>query len=295
MRTTSLLPLLLALLFVTSPASAAIITNPVLVHDLENYDFEGSHLTYDVSDQPGSAISEFRVSKIEPDIPVEFTFVQASGNAISGRFCYERVDRLSNRMNLALGSAHVSWIQFAPIKFNSHFRVCYADDTNTSLSGFAMTDIPPFNQEEDKIAFFAVPYTSSDPIVAVTATSDYSINLRVTVAPSENVASSVASYSKASGTSGGFLSDMISFVAEVWSVIMLTISVFKFIFVDHFLAILALYESILIAYAAHSSRNLIAFARMMVRYNERLFTIFFKFVFGLVNFFYNIIRALKPI
>jgi hypothetical protein len=279
--------------YVAPPVSAEIVTNPVLVSGLENYDITGTTLSYGVTDHPGYAISELRVSKIAPDHPVFITLVQASGNTITGQFCYESVDLLTARMNLTLGSSRVSWTQLAPAKLNSHFRVCYADDTNSTLSGLAMTDLPPFNQGEDKIAFFAVPYTSSDPIVAVTVTSSDTITLRVTVAPSENVASSVSSYSKAS--SGGFLSDMISFVAEVWSVITLAISVFKFIFVDHFLAILALYESVLIAYAAHSSRNIIAFARLMVRYNERLFTVFFKFVFGLVTFFYNIIRAVKPI
>lgn len=275
-----------------APVSADLILNPVLVHNLTSYDFEGPSLSYSVGDS-GYTVSEVRVMKINPGTTVQITVIRASGSATVGQFSYQSADLLTSHMGLSLGSGNASWDQFAPIKLNAAFRICYADNTTDSTSGLAMSDIPPFNQEDEKVAYCPISHISSDPITGIIISSGSSVHLRVSVAPYENVQSSVSNYGHAA--SGGYLADLISFAANVWDVVLFAISIFKFIFVDHFFAVLTLYESVILAYSAHSSRNIVIFARRVVKYNERFFTIFFKFVFGIANFLYSVIRSINPL
>ncbi|QSZ66419.1 hypothetical protein RJ40_02355 [Methanofollis aquaemaris] len=275
---------------------SAIVLNNLGVAGSQTIEVSGSDLDIDVIEvASGSAIIEAYVYDVSPGTTVSVTLSRPNGDIWTGSYSHSVLGIMGTTGNVTytLGSSSSSHEYLRIFPADSMFWIGYASDPDAETSGVALADLP---SDPSEACYVQIPYINHLPITRIHLSTGSSDEIRAVVHYSS--ASAVSDHiDQGSDTTSAmdWLSQLLSFAGEVWSVIWVVISVFKFIFLDHFLAVLALYESVLIAYAASHSRDIIAFSRKMVRYNERLFTIFFKFIFGIVTLFYNIIRALKPI
>jgi len=280
------LGVLLALL--TVPAAAAeVVPNPLLIDGNEEITIEGTAVQIDTLQiGPNLVISDIFVYGVAPGTTVSIT-VGRPGETYTGSFQYVP-DGVYSNMSLVLGDGVASWRQLSPVKLNAAFCIRYAT-TNTS-SGIVLSDVPPFNQ--NNLAYCAVPGISSAPLtsVSVSADNDDQITVRVRYNAISAVGSGVDSYGKSD-----YVGQITGFFLSISVIIFTLLAVFKFIFLDHFLAVIVLYESVLIGYTASNSRSLIQFTQKFVKANERLFTIILKFIAFVLDSLYKLIQAVKPI
>jgi hypothetical protein len=171
----------------------------------------------------------------------------------------------------------------------------YATNTDANTAGLVLSNVPPFDQDQARYAYLPIPYIDTLPITRIHATTDTGDEIKLVVRYNEAsaVGSSIVNYGTATQTN--FLAQLLEVVGGFLTVILTLFAVFKFVFLDHFVAVLVLFESVTIAYAASQSRGFIPFIQKFWRYNEGLVTFLLKFMSYVLDFFYRIIQALKPI
>lgn len=286
--------LILVCVLLVSPASAEIVPNPGIISGYQEITISGSALEVDLT-QIGSdkAISNIYVHGVSPGATVNFAIL-GSGGSYSGSYSYQG-DGINSNISLTLGNAAVSWEELSLIKMGASFCIRYATDSNTSSEGLVLSNVPPFDQDQDKYAYLAIPHISSCPVTGIqlyTSTGD-EVELTVRYNDAADVVKYIDTYSDA--VTYDYLGQLIDFVVYAMGALTTLILIFKFIFLDHFGAVVILYESVLIGYAASQSNGLIPFVRKFVRYNESFFTIVQKFITFVLDFFYKLIQAIKPL
>lgn len=303
MTSREVLPLLLLLLLLIAPTTGAIIPNPVGIKGNEEITVEGTAVTIDTLEiGPDLAISDIFVYGVAPGTTVHIT-VGRPGETYTGSFSYQSSGAFSemSNMTLALGDGHAFWRQLAVVKFGASFCIRYANNTDAGTTGIALSDVPPWHQ--DYLAYQPVPWIASAPLTSVSVSTDNGdpITVRVRYNSVSEIEPCVENYGK-NLPPGGLLGSAIDFVTlltdffvMVLSIVTILIAVFKYVFVDHFIAVVVLYESILIGYTASNSRSLVQFVSKFVKSNERLFAVILKFISFVLDSLYKMVQAVKPI
>lgn len=290
------IPLLILLCLIALPCagSATIVPNPGTISGYQTVEISGSSLAVDVTQiDSDAAISNIYVYGVAPGTTVNFS-VSRAGGSYSGSYLYQDAGVNAN-LSLSLGDSSASWEQLSIIKLNAAFCIRYATNSTAASEGIVLSDVPPFNQEQGKYAYLKIPYISNYPITRIQLSTDTGDEVKLVVRYNEaaDVAEYVDKYSDAVNVD--YLGQLIDFVTSVIGTLAALILIFKFIFLDHFAAVVILYESVMLGYAASQSNGLIPFTQKFVRYNVGFFTILMKFIAFVLDFFYKLIQAIKPI
>ncbi|MFA7073535.1 MAG: hypothetical protein WC138_13650 [Methanoculleus sp.] len=282
--------LLMAAVLVPAVSASGVTPNPLLIDGNEEIIVEGPAVDLDLLDLgPDLAISDIFVYGVAPDTTVSIR-VGRPGETYPGSFRY-RPDGLYSNMTLSLGDGTASWRQLSPVKLNAAFCIRYASTNATS--GIALSDVPPWNQ--NYLAYQAVPDISTAPLTSVSLSTDNNDQIRVRIRYNSipAIGSCVENYGNS--TSTDYVGLIVGFFTSIVGIVSTLIAVFKFVFVDHFVAVVVLYESVLIGYAASHSRSLVQFTKKFVKSNEYLFTLLLKFTAFVLDSLYKLIQAVKPI
>lgn len=285
---------LLALVLLAIPAAAEIVPNPGAVSGYQEIQISGSALDVDLSEVgPSYALANAYINGVSAGSTVNVT-ISRPGGSWSGSYRYLHSGVTAN-ISLVLGSASSSWEYLAPVPTGNSFCLRYATDPDEETTGIVLSNVPPFDQDPAKYAYVPIQYLDSLPITRIQASTNTGdeITLKVRYAEAAAVSQSVQSYGQATQTD--FLSQLLEAVSGFLAVIVILFAAFKFVFLDHFLAIIVLFESITLAYAASQSNGFIPFVQKFWRYNEAFIFFILKFMSYIVNFFYRIIQAIKPI
>lgn len=291
MRATLLIVGIFLFILLSHPVSAIALNN---LGNMESQTLEvtGSDLYVDVSEcGSGDAILDIYVYDVSPGSTVSLTLSRPNGDAWTGSYGHV-ISGLTGSETYSLGSSSFSREYLCIIPSASMFWIGYASDPDNDTRGIALADLRAYSSPSDA-CYVPVSYISSLPITGIRLSTDTGSEIRVVV----HYASLSAVQSHILGPMSwlDYLNFILSFVGQVWEIFLFCVSLFKFIFVDNFFAVLTLYESVILAYSAHSSRNIVIFVRRVVRYNVSFFTILLQFIFGVANFIYSIIRSINPL
>lgn len=303
MRHSDIYVALLLVGLLVAPAAAATLTPlGVALTGTEQIRVEGPDLSVDVAEiAPGNAVTQISVYGIRPDRTAQIMLYQGNRLTCSGTASYVDAGYCGSHANisLALGGSSVSWEELAPLGHKSAVMIRYgmsATDAGDLIStGILLSDTPPFGQSQDQYAYQEITGIVQSPITRVEVVSSDGEDLRLYVlhAPADELATALNGRSDPGQKD--FVGKISSFVFSVLDIIMTGIAVFKFVFVDHFFAVIVLYESIALAYAASQSRGIIPFFQKFARYNRGLIYFLMKAIGFVMEFFYRIIQALKPV
>jgi len=294
MRFAGVAVLLLVALLLIPPSSALIEPNPGAISGYQEIEISGSSVDVDLS-QVGSqyAVSNAYVYGVSPGTTVSLT-ISRPGESWTGSYRYLHSGVTSN-LSVTLEGTTATWGALSPVALGNSFCLRYATDTDANTAGLVLSNVPPFDQDQARYAYLPIPYIDTLPITRIHATTDTGDEIKLVVRYNEAsaVGSSIVNYGTATQTN--FLAQLLEVVGGFLTVILTLFTVFKFVFLDHFVAVLVLFESVTIAYAASQSRGFIPFIQKFWRYNEGLVTFLLKFMSYVLDFFYRIIQALKPI
>lgn len=290
---TAIIGAFLLLVLIASPAAAEVVLNNGGVPGSQTIEISGSDLNVDVSELGSYGIVDAYFHEVSPGTTVTVTLSRPNGDTWTGSYGHI-VTGVTGNVSYSLGPSPVtSHEYFALFPGDCIFWIGYASDLDAKTSGIALIDIPSHASDA---CYVPVPSINTLPITRIQATTDTGDEIRIVAhyAATSAVTGHI-DHGAGQKTAGEYLSSLLDFVGAVWGVIMFSVTVFKFIFIDNFFAVLTLYESVVLAYSAHKARDIVVFARNVVRYNERFFTIIFKFIFGLASFLYSVIRSINPL
>lgn len=285
-------PLVILLAIVVSPASAEITLINGGVLGSQTIEISGSALDVDVAEIGPYGIIDAYIYEVSPGTTVMVTLSRPNGDTWTGSYGH-RISGVTGNVSYSLGSSVTSREYLAIIPADCMFWVGYAADSVSETSGIALIDLPSHSSDA---CYVQVPYIDSLPITKIHLSTDNGDEIRI-----------VAHYAKTSAVSEHvnqdlnqkswteYLSQLLEIATGFLTAILVLFAVFKFVFLDHFVAVLVLFESVTIAYAASQSRGFIPFIQKFWRYNEGLVTFLLKFMSYVLDFFYRIIQALKPI
>jgi hypothetical protein len=302
MRHSDIALILLVLALLIAPGAAATLTPLGIAISDTSVRIEGSDLSVDLAEiAPGTGATSIGVYGIRPGRTAQIRLYQGDHLACTGSASYEDAGLWGSHANisLALGGSSVSWEELAPIGHQSAVMLRYGmsatDDGAIRSTGLLLSDIPPFGQSQDQYAYQEVAGIISSPVTRIEVISSDGGELRLLAyyAPAEELATALIGRSNPENKD--FIGKLSSFVFSVLDIIMTGIGVFKFIFIDHFFAVIVLYESIALAYAASQSRSIIPFFQKFTAYNKGLIYFLMRVVQFVMDFFYKIIQALKPV
>ena len=281
--------LILSLFFIlVSPASAGISLNTAGVVGSQTIEMSGSNLDVDLSEiGSGYGILEIYVHEVSPGTTVSFTLSRSNGETWSGSYQHT-VSGITGNVTRHFGDLFASQEYVAIIPVDNSFWIGYASDSDADTEGIALADV---GSDPSDALYIPISYINSLPITRIQLSTDTGDDIRIFA----HYASVSAVSGHISEGSSSWLDQLLEAVGGFLIVIMVLFAAFKFIFLDHFVAVVVLFESVLISYAAANSSGLIPFTQKFVRYNERFFTIILKFIMFIMDFFYKIIQAIKPI
>ena len=294
MRFAGVAVLVMAALILIPPSSALIEPNPGAISGNQEIELSGSSVDVDLS-QVGSqyAVSNAYVYGVSPGTTVSLS-ISRPGGSWTGSYRYLHSGVTSN-LSVTLDGATATWEALSPVALGNSFCLRYATNTDANTAGLVLSNVPPFDQDQARYAYLPIPYIDTLPITRIHATTDTGDEIKLVVRynKASDVGSSIVNYGTATQTN--FLAQLLEVVGGFLTVILTLFAVFKFVFLDHFVAVLVLFESVTIAYAASQSRGFIPFIQKFWRYNEGLVTFLLKFMSYVLDFFYRIIQAIKPI
>lgn len=294
MRFAGVAVLVMAALILIPPSSALIEPNPGAISGNQEIELSGSSVDVDLS-QVGSqyAVSNAYVYGVSPGTTVSLS-ISRPGGSWTGSYRYLHSGVTSN-LSVTLDGATATWEALSPVALGNSFCLRYATNTDANTAGLVLSNVPPFDQDQARYAYLPIPYIDTLPITRIHATTDTGDEIKLVVRynKASDVGSSIVNYGTATQTN--FLAQLLEVVGGFLTVILTLFAVFKFVFLDHFVAVLILFESVTIAYAASQSRGFIPFIQKFWRYNEGLVTFLLKFMSYVLDFFYRIIQAIKPI
>lgn len=294
MRFAGVAVLVVATLLLIPPSSALIEPNPGAISGNQEIELSGSSVDVDLS-QVGSqyAVSNAYVYGVSPGTTVSLS-ISRPGGSWTGSYRYLHSGVTSN-LSVTLDGATATWEALSPVALGNSFCLRYATNTDANTAGLVLSNVPPFDQDQARYAYLPIPYIDTLPITRIHATTDTGDEIKLVVRynKASDVGSSIVNYGTATQTN--FLAQLLEVVGGFLTVILTLFAVFKFVFLDHFVAVLVLFESVTIAYAASQSRGFIPFIQKFWRYNEGLVTFLLKFMSYVLDFFYRIIQAIKPI
>lgn len=270
-----------------SPVSAELSLNTAGVVGSQTIELTGSDFDIDLSEiAPDCAILEIYVHEVSPGTTVSFSVSRANGDIWSGSYTHVS-SWLVGTVTRHFGNLSVEQEYLAAIPVDNSFWIGYASDSTNNTMGIALADVGSVSSDA---LYIPVSYIDSLPLNRIqlsTDTGEVRVFLRYASISevSDHIDQGVTSWS----------GQLISAAGGVLSVVLTIFAVFKFVFLDHFVALVVLYESIVIAYTASHSDGLITFFQKFVRYNERLLMIVVIIINFILDFFYRLVQAIKPI
>lgn len=280
--------LLLLLSILAYPASADITLNSAGVAGSQTLEMSGSNLDVDVSEIGlGYGIVEIYIHEVSPGTNVSFTLSRSNGETWSGSYQHT-ISGITGNVTRHFGDLSASQEYVAVIPVDNSFWIGYASDLDANTEGIALADV---GSHPSDALYLPILYIDSLPITRIQLSTDTGDEIRIFA----HYASASAISQHINDGSTPWLDQLLE-ATDGFLVIVLTLfAAFKFVFLDHFLAIIVLFESITLAYAASQSNGFIPFVQKFWRYNEAFIFFILKFMSYIVNFFYRIIQAIKPI
>jgi len=280
--------LLILLSILASPAAADITLNSAGVVGSQTLEMLGSNLDADVSEiGSGYGIVEIYIHEVSPGTNVSFTLSRSNGDTWSGSYQYT-ISGVTGNVTRNFGDLSASQEFISIIPIDNSFWIGYASDSDANSRGIALADV---GSDPSDALYIPISYIDSLPITRIQLSTDTGDEIRIFA----HYASASAISQHINEGSTPWLDQLLE-AADGFLVVVLTLfAAFKFVFLDHFLAIIVLFESITLAYAASQSNGFIPFVQKFWRYNEAFVFFILKFMSYVMNFFYRIIQAIKPI
>ncbi|WOF15994.1 hypothetical protein F1737_04390 [Methanoplanus sp. FWC-SCC4] len=239
-----------------------------------------------------SAIAEVTLSGIQPGT-IDLKFHQLNGNVIPGQILYTRSGVLDStgEYTLALGNESKSWSGLENY-LDKIFLAAYVKDLDSNEIGLLITDVWIGNTVSGyaNSVFSSVPDLGNFPVTKIEITSSDKIRVDIKYAEFGEVQKEIKDedFNVLS-----WMGRLFEFVANAGGILFQIIAIFKFLFIDHFLSIIVLYESVCMAYAAANSRDIFSFCKKLIRYNKALFEAIIGFINVIISIFHKIIDAIK--
>jgi len=286
---------LLTLIFLFAPASAGNYSSlgaGYLAGDVTTFE-DVTNIDFDLSGE-GSVFSQVEIFKINQPGVIEFTLTQGNGEVHSGLINYS-VDEgfISNTcyFTLELNSDSKTWsgMDVTPEKV---FLTSYARDEDTQITGLLLSEVSLINfiLMDGKCVFTEVPDITEYPLVKLSLTSTAPISVGITYEDTKTVQGAMDNENI---NVLSWIGRLLEFAGSALDIVFSLIYVFKLIFIDHFLSVIVLYESVIVAYTASNSKDLISFLKKFIKYNRSLIDAIVGFIESVISIFSKIIQSLK--
>lgn len=283
-------------------------------NDKEQYiEISGTSFAYN-ADEYGQIITGVSFY-IDPDETVNFDLTQSGGCNIPGYVQYlsalnpliNITDGLSfgtteSQFNMKIGTTTKNVSQFAAFGYRIGGEFYLKPVAESSGHPGLGQDTGHYGllirspSLEHDTAYQQVDTILNYPLIRISGNSNEEVKIRIYYTDSDQYVESVQEYMQKNPNSINFsFTGLWNFISSSIDVIYLIIQIFTFIFIDHFFAVVALFESVMIAYSAAQSRDIITFAKKVIQANKS----FFEFIFGvfaaIVNLICKLITAISPL
>jgi len=252
--------------------------------------------TFDASEY-NAGITSVRFSDCNPQ-RVDFVLYQGDGTPHTGYIQYNRTFPLSGSQILSLDGLSTNWSFTDNLLANAYLTI-YAVNDDTNAKGILLheqfKDVSVYYIEH--YVFSPIPDIVDNPITKVHFESEEPITFAVTYGDittlRENLLQGLGyEYAKPDQSLIVTAYDLLdSFISSIPVVVML-LAMFKVIFLDHFFEVILIFESVVIAYSAATSRDFMSAGTKIVRYNRALFEAILGFLGWLVGIFHKILTAI---
>ena len=250
-----------------------------------------------IEDADVSAVSEIEFSGVKPGT-YDLILTQANGIVHTGQIIYESSGLLGTSGNWTLtldGYSH-SWSGLNVEPLGKLYIGTYAENIDTEEKGLILVDgwigntIIGTVTGEYNCVFSPVSTIEAYPITQVEIQGTDTFSVMISYGDYKTVSEEIGDSDL---SVWDWIGNLFSFVGNVGGILFAIMAAFKFIVVDHFFALVVLYESLIMAYAASNSRDIFTFCKKLFRYNKSLFTAILGFIQVVVDIFHRLIDALK--
>jgi len=286
--------LLLALVVVT-PTAAGNFTNADTVNAgyvSDIYSESGTSIHYDLS-ADGYAVTLLQITVYHRPSTTDFTLYMLDGSTHAGSITYSNLTYLSCDITLTLDGNSEHWTYYAPggVDVLNTYLGTYATNSDTGELGILLAEEWITFTNIDNYVFSPDSQIATYPISAVDISASDEVKATITYAYIDTVQKNI---NNTDLSLWEWVGQLFSFVGNIGVILFSLIAAFKFIVIDHWFALIVLYESVTMAYAASQSRDIFSFCRKVFRYNKALFEVVIGFINIIIDIFHKLIDALKP-
>jgi len=286
--------LLLVLVLIT-PAAAGNFTNADTVNTgyvSDIYSESGTSIHYDLSSD-GFAVTQLQITVYHRPSTTDFTLYMLDGSTHFGSIAYTNLTYISCDISLTLDGNEKYWKYYAPggVDVLNTYIGTYATNSDTGELGILLAEEWISLTGIDNYVFSPDPQVATYPISSIDISASQEVKATITYAYIDTVQKNI----KNENTSlWDWIGQLFGFVGNVGEILFSVIAAFKFIVIDHWFALVVLYESVTMAYAASQSRDIFSFVRKFFRYNKALFEVILGFITIIIDIFHKLIDVLKP-
>ena len=285
---------LLALVLIT-PAAAGNFTNADTVNTgyvSDIYSESGTSIHYDLS-ADGYAVTQLQITVYHRPSTTDFTLYMLNGGTHAGSITYSNLTYLSCDITLTLDGNNKYWTYYAPggVDVLNTYLGTYATNSDTGELGILLAEEWISLTGIDNYVFSPDPQVATYPISAIDISASEEVKATITYAKIDTVQKNIKNDDLSIWE---WIGQLFSFVSSIGEILFSVIAAFKFIVIDHWFALIVLYESVTAAYAASQSRDIFSFVRKFFRYNKALFEVILGLINVIINIFHKLIDALKP-
>jgi hypothetical protein len=291
---------LLALVLIT-PAAAGNFTNADTVNTgyvSDIYSESGTSIHYDLS-ADGYAVTQLQITVYHRPSKTDFTLYMLDGSTHAGSITYSNLTTLTCDITLILDGNNKHWTYFAPgfdripggVDLLNTYIGTYATNSDTGELGILLAEEWISLTNIDNYVFSPDSQVSTFPISAIDISASQEVKATITYAYIDTVQKNIKNENKSLWE---WIGQLFGFVGNVGEILFSVIAAFKFIVIDHWFALVVLYESVTMAYAASQSRDIFSFVRKFFRYNKALFEVILGFITIIIDIFHKLIDVLKP-
>lgn len=291
-----LIPLLLCCLI--APAMAGNYTTLVGVGSYTTYTVgfdDVSHLYFNSYESDESAIGTINLFSVDPGT-YDLTLTQANGAIHTGQIIYDWSGVLGvgwGNWTLTLDGNSYNW-EGASLSTGKTYVQGYAQNVDTEERGIILYEVwagSTFDVYQHSV-FSPVSDIVDYPLTIVEISSPTGSKLSASVEYGDysDISSSISS--TPTGLLG-WLSVLYDFLATAFYIIYELIYIFKWIFVDHLLAIIVFCESVALALSAASSKSFWDFLEEFYSYNKSFYDLIIRILMDILDMLHKIIDMLK--
>lgn len=282
--------LLLAGLLLVGPASAEIQQNPIPIPDLDKFVEEDTNsLDFDVQ-AGGRAIATVFFWGVKPDTCVNFTLYYGD-TALPGSVDYAR-NGWGYTKTFTLDNQVSSYDGGWPA-LGAGFCVYYGKDAATGKTYLSIGDAPPFG--EDQRLWVETSGVQYAPVHRVEVEASHPIKVEIRHGDPQTIMDSIRTYGSDSNGLDDWVGTLLDFVGTIWDLVYGVILLFKTLLIDRWLQVLVVFESVAIGHSCYHARDFIGFIRNFTRVNEKAITLVAGIIAWIMEFFFKLIQAIKPL